>query len=138
LPNDYNPTPADMKKAELAKSFRDEMDLAFFVVQIGLSPFEYRMLTEKEKMFIRKEHENKFLHNTTWLRNAVLNAEANINRKKGKKFIDLFPKKAHKVDKDYNENAVKNILGMEEKKGKSWVEKIFKANRVKSPEKGGN
>ncbi|EOR25020.1 hypothetical protein A499_06450 [Niallia nealsonii AAU1] len=103
-----------------------------------MSKSEFDSLTEVEKMFIRKAHENKFLKDTTWIRNAVLNAEANINRKKGKKFIDLFPKKAHKVDKDYNENAVKNILGMEEKKGKSWVEKIFKANRVKSPEKGGN
>jgi hypothetical protein len=137
LPNDYDPTPADIRKAELAKPFKHEMDLAFFVVQIGMSPSEYYKLTEKEKMFIRKEHEHKFIYDTTWLRNAVLNAEANINRKKGKKFIDLFPKKAHKVDKEYNESAVNTILRME-KKGKSWVDRIFKANRIKSPKKGGN
>lgn len=138
MPNKYDPTPADIRKAELAKDFSYEMDLAFFVVQIGIPPSEYEKLTEKEKMFIKKEHENKFIHDTTWMRNAVLNAEANINKKKGKKFIDLFPKKAHKVDKQYNENAVETVLAMEKQKGKSWVERIFKANRIKSPKKGGN
>ncbi len=122
---------------ELAKSYRYEMDLAFFIVRIGMSKKEFDLLTEKEKMFIRKEHENKFLHDTTWLRNAALNAIGNANRKKGKKFIDLFAKKAHKVDKDYNHDAVKNVLEIEKKKGKSWVEKIFKANGVKNPKKGG-
>lgn len=100
---------------------------------------EFDLLTEKEKMFIKKEHENKFLSDTTWMRNAVLNAEANINRKKGKKFIDLFPK-TNKADKDYNENAVKNILEIEKKNGKSWVDLVYKANGMKKPipkDKGG-
>ena len=138
MPNKYDPTPADIRKAELAKDFSYEMDLAFFVVNFNMSPSHFNLLTEKEKMFIRKEHENKFIHDTTWMRNAVLNAEANINKKKGKKFIDLFPKKAHKVDKQYNETAVETVLAMEKQKGKSWVERIFKANRIKSPKKGGN
>lgn len=90
------------------------------------------MLTEKEKMFIRKEHENKFISDTTWMRNAMLNAEANVNRKKGKKFIDLFPKK-YKADKEYNENAVKNILEMEETNGKGWVDLVYRANGMKKP-----
>ncbi|MEK5052044.1 phenylalanine racemase [Niallia sp. FSL K6-0212] len=114
------------------------MDLAFFVVEFGFTPDEYYKLTEKEKMFIKKAHENKFIHDTTWTRNAVMNAEANANRKKSKKFIDLFPKKAHRADKQYNESAVNTILEMEKKKGKSWVDRIFKANRIKSPKKGGN
>jgi hypothetical protein len=90
------------------------------------------MLTEKEKMFIRKEHENKFMKDTTWTRNAVLNAEANINRKKNKRFIELFPKK-NLADKEYNENAVTNILEMEEKNGKGWVDLVYKANGMKKP-----
>ncbi|OLS39142.1 phenylalanine racemase [Bacillus sp. MRMR6] len=118
--------------AELARDFSYERDLAFFVVQIGLSRAEFDMLTEKEKMFIRKEHENKFMKDTTWTRNAVLNAEANINRKKGKKFIELFPKK-NLADKEYNENAVKNILEMEATKGKGWVDLVYKANGMKKP-----
>lgn len=83
-------------------------------------------------MFIRKEHENKFLSDTTWFRNAMLNAEANINRKKGKRFIELFPRK-HKADKEYNKNAVKNILEMEERNGKVWVDLVYKANGMKKP-----
>lgn len=97
-----------------------------------MSRTEFDMLTEKEKMFIRKEHENKFISDTTWMRNALLNAEANINRKKNKRFIDLFPKKG-KADKEYNENAVKNMLEMEETKGKSWVDLVYKANGMKKP-----
>jgi len=126
----------DIKLSELARDFSYERDLAFFVVQIGMSRAEFDMLTEKEKMFIRKEHENKFLSDTTWLRNAVLNAGANINRKKGKKFIELFPKKANKVDKEYNKTAVQTILVMEQKNGKSWVDKVYKANGI-TPQKGG-
>ena len=137
MPNNYNPTPADIRKAELAKPYQYEMDLAFFIVQLGMSKNDFDQLTEKEKLFIRKEYENKFLHDTTWFRNAALNAIGNANRKKGKKFIDLFPKKAHRVDKDYNDNAVKNVLDIEKKKGKSWVEKIFKANNRTFPKKGG-
>lgn len=102
-----------------------------------MSRAEFDMLTEKEKLFIRKEHENKFLKDTTWTRNAMLNAEANANRKKGKKFIDLFPKKPTKADKEYNENAVKHILEMEDRRGKSWVDKVYKANGMKTPKKGG-
>lgn len=105
-----------------------------------MSRAEFDMLTEKEKMFIRKEHENKFISDTTWLRNAVLNAEANVNRKKGKKFIDLFPKK-QKADKEYNQNAIETVLEIERIKGKSWVDKVYSANGMKTPtqiQKGGN
>ncbi|WP_419955941.1 phenylalanine racemase [Neobacillus niacini] len=97
-----------------------------------MSRTEFDMLTEKEKMFIRKEHENKFMSDTTWLRNAVLNAEANINRKKNKRFIELFPKN-NKADKEYNQNAVKNILEIEKTNGKGWVDLVYKANGMKKP-----
>ncbi|RDW17066.1 phenylalanine racemase [Oceanobacillus arenosus] len=101
-----------------------------------MSRSEFDLLTEKEKLFIRKEHENKFISDTTWLRNAVHNAELNANRKKSKKFIDLFPKK-QKADKEYNKNSIKNILAMEEEKGKGWVALIYKANGMPTPKKGG-
>ncbi|WP_235924911.1 phenylalanine racemase [Neobacillus sedimentimangrovi] len=122
---------------KLAEPFQDEMELAFFVVEIGISKNEYEQLTETEKMFIRKRHEQKFINETTWMRNAVLNAVNNALRKKGKKFIDLFPKAPKKADKEYNENAVKTILEMEEKNGKDWVDRIYKANGMKTPKKGG-
>lgn len=121
-----------MKIAELARDFSYERDLAFFVVNFHMPPDQFNMLTEKEKMFIRKEHENKFIKDTTWVRNAVLNAEGNANRKKGKSFIELFPKKL-KADKEYNENAIKTVIEMEERNGKSWVDKVYKANGMKKP-----
>lgn len=93
---------------------------------------DYYSLTEKEKLFIRKAHEQKFVSDTTWMRNAVLNAEANINRGKNKKFIDLFPK-TQKADIEYNENAIQTINEMEREQGKSWVEKIYKANGMQKP-----
>ncbi|KAA0565344.1 phenylalanine racemase [Bacillus sp. CH30_1T] len=97
-----------------------------------MSREEFDNLTDKEKMFIKKEHENKFISDTTWLRNAVLNAEANINRGKNKKFLELFPRK-QVANKEYNENAIKNIIEMEETNGKSWVDRIYKANGMKKP-----
>lgn len=97
-----------------------------------MSLSDYYSLTEKEKLFIRKAHEQKFVSDTTWTRNAVLNAEANINRGKNKKFIDLFPK-TQKADIEYNENAIQTINEMEREQGKSWVEKIYKANGMQKP-----
>lgn len=127
-----------MRIAKLAEPFQNEMELAFFVVEIGMSKKEYESLTETEKMFIRKRHEQKFINETTWLRNAVLNATVNANRGKNKKFRDLFPKKLQRVDKEYNENAVKTILKMEKENGKGWVDLIYRRNGMKPPQKGGN
>lgn len=110
------------------------MELAFFIVEIGMSKSEYESLTEVEKMFIRKRYEQKLINDTTWMRNAMLNAINNALRKKNKKFIDLFPKKQVKADKEYNEKAIKNILEIEERKGKSWVDKILRANGIKRPQ----
>lgn len=132
MPNNYQPTPHDLKIEELARDFSYEMDLAFFVVEIGVSRAEFDSYTEKEKMFIRKAHENKFIKDTTWRRNASLNAQANANRKKNARFIELFPKK-QVADKDYNENAIKSILDFEKNRGKSWVDKVYKANGMKKP-----
>lgn len=116
----------------MARDFSYEKELAFFIVQIGMSREEFDNLTDKEKMFIKKEHENKFISDITWMRNAVLNAEANINRGKNKKFIELFPRK-QVANKEYNENAIKNIIEMEEANGKSWVDRIYKANGMEKP-----
>lgn len=100
-----------------------------------MSVNEYRMLTEVEKKFIRKAHENKFIKDTTWARNASLNAYANANRKKRQRFIELFPKKT-RVDKEYNENAMKVIEKIKKRDGKTWAEKVYKANKIDW--KGGN
>lgn len=104
---------------------------------MGLSRKEYDQLTETEKMFITKEYENRFIHDTTWHRNAVLNAQANINRKKSARFMELFPKKQLKADIEYNENAAETIERIEKKNGKSWVARILEKNGIKPSRKGG-
>lgn len=104
-----------------------------------MSKNEYESLTETEKLFIYKEYEHKFIDETTWLRNSVLNAISNALRKKSQKFIDLFPsKKKGRADLEYNQSSLENILEIEKKKGKGWVDKIYQKLGIKTPEKGGN
>lgn len=122
----------ELKREELAKPYSYEMDMAFFVVEIGMSKAEYDKLTEVEKMFIRKAHENKFIKDTEWDRNATLNAEINANRGKNKRFVELFPK-TNKADMEYNETAIQNIHEIEETQGKGWVDKVYQANGMKKP-----
>lgn len=71
----------------------------------------------------------------THLRNAVLNAISNANRKKNKRFIDLFKKKQAKADVEYNKNAMEIVLELEEKEGKSWVDKVYQRAGQRKPQK---
>ncbi|WP_407951591.1 hypothetical protein [Planococcus sp. A6] len=71
------------------------------------------------------------------MRNAVLNAEANVNRGKNKPFKELFPKKQTKADKEYNQNAEKTIERIEKKNGKGWVARILERNGITTPSKKG-
>ena len=74
----------------------------------------------------------------TWLRNAVLNATVNANRKRNQPFRDLFPKKAPKADKEYNEKVIQTVEEIEARNGKGWVELIYRQNGMKIPlQKGG-
>ncbi|MBC1651319.1 phenylalanine racemase [Listeria booriae] len=109
------------------------MELAFFVVRVGLSRAEFEGLTEVEKMFIRKEYENKFIHDTTWMRNSVYNATVNANRKKNARMQELHTKKQSKADVEYNENAIQIVEELEATQGKSWVDMIYQANDMQRP-----
>lgn len=62
---------------------------SLFVVNFRMSKHDFEELTEVEKNFIMKEWENKVIFESTMLRNAVLNAEQNLNRKRNSRFIDL-------------------------------------------------
>ena len=125
----------DEEYYEEAKNFRKEMDFAFFVVNFNYSKSDYEDLTPKEKSFIMKAWENKLVTDTTLIRNASLNAQGNIHRKKGKKFIDLWTKKRKKLDKDVAENNLKIIE--ESNKDDSWIDKIYKINGMRRPQKKG-
>lgn len=120
--------------AKMARSYADERDLAFFVVNFGFSKQDYDKLTDLEKMFIRKEYESKLVNDMTHIRNAVLNAVNNAMRKKNKKFIELFSKKNEKVDREYNIKAVDVITEIERRDGKSWVDRIYQESGLRKPQ----
>ncbi|KYG34908.1 hypothetical protein [Alkalihalobacillus trypoxylicola] len=122
---------------EEAKSYQGVRDFAFFVVNFNYSKAEYNQLTELEKAFIYKAYEDKVVNESTFARNAHLNAIVNSKRKKNKKFIDLFKKSRKKVDKEFNQNAESIIKQTEENEGKSWVDKIYSMSGQKRPTKKG-
>lgn len=94
-------------------------------------------MTELERAFIRKEYENHIVFTNRQLRDAFYNAYVNANRKKNTKFQELYKKKQAKVDKEYNINAVKVIETIEERDGKSWVDRIYRAAGMRKPPKAG-
>lgn len=105
------------------------------MVNFNYSKADYDALTETEKMFIYKAYENKTISDGTHIRNAVLNAVVNANRKKNKKFLELFEKKQEKVDVEFTENALEVINEVEERDGKSWVDLLYNKNGLKRPER---
>ncbi|MBF2579793.1 phenylalanine racemase [Listeria welshimeri] len=100
-----------------------------------MSKQEFNQLTELEKLFIMKEWENKIVFESTIVRNAVLNAEQNMNRKKNSRFIELHKKRQKKMDRNYTTNALQVILANEELEGKLWVDQIYNANGLRKPRK---
>lgn len=125
--------PVDEEFEQLAESYLDDIDFAFYFVNFGTSKDEYLELTKREKYFIRKAHENKIVQENTLMRNAVLNAISNAMRKKSQKFIDLWKKSRKELDKDLASNNLQIITEVERKEGKSWVDKIYEANNLKKP-----
>lgn len=122
----------------MAKDYLSEIDFAFFVVNFGYTKSDYEQLTATEKLFIYKAYENKLTGDTTLVRNAVLNATVNANRKKNKKFIELFKKRCKKVDKEIVQNNVETVKKVEEKEGKTWINKLYMSNgMMKNLKKGG-
>lgn len=69
--------------------------------------------------------------------NAVFTALYNVNRGKGKRAIDpLRRKKVQKADRALIVENMKTIKQVEQTEGKGWIEKIYKANGMKLPERG--
>jgi len=130
---EYFETNSDEGYPEEAKPYQRDMDFAFFAVNFGYSKIDYEALTPREAAFIYKAWENKIVSDTTHLRNAVLNAVTNALRKKGKKFSDLWQKKARKVNQEVVNENLEIMKQIEEKEGKAWVEKLYKANGFNGP-----
>lgn len=110
------------------------MDFAWFVVHFNYSRAEYDALTLTEKAFIRKAYEDKTVSDTTLIRNAVLNAVANANRKKGKRFRELWRKKMPVVNKNDKKKKFSSIEEIE-KREVGWIKKIYAANAGKITKK---
>lgn len=106
-----------------------------------MSKKEYGELTPTERAFIYKAWEEKTVRDTTYMRDAVMNAEYNVNRKKGKKFRKLWNPVGSltQTEKRTYEDTKKKILDMEKEKPTNWVQKIYQVNgwKLKKKEKGG-
>lgn len=116
---------------ELAIPFKHERELAFFLVNIGISRSDYLSLTDLEKVFIKKSYEDKIISDNTLFRNAVLNAKINAERKKGKRFVELFKKQPRKIDQNIREQTWDLILNIEKKENDHWTDKIYESNGIK-------
>ena len=88
-------------------------------------------LTPAERLFIRKAHETRTVQETTLLRDAVMNAEYNVNRKKGKPFKKLWNRiisltQAERKDKRKDIEKIREIEKREPEK--NWIRRIYEAN----------
>lgn len=64
--------------------------------------------------------------------NAAFAAFYNVNRPKRKKPLNPLKRRAmHAVDREQIINGAEAVQKIEEKNGKSWVDKIYKANGLK-------
>lgn len=110
------------------------MDFAFFAVNFGYSKTDYEALTIAEKAFIYKAYEDMVVSQSTILCNAVTVAVANALRKKNKRPHKLWKKRRTAVvDKDVMKHTIKDVLEIEKKSGKAWVDLIYKANGMRRP-----
>lgn len=110
------------------------MDFAFFVVNFGYTKEDYLALTPRDKAFIYKAYENKIVSTSTMIRDAVLNANGNLNRKKGSPFRKLWKKKSKKADIVTIRHDMHTIAEIE-KNEKGWIDKIYEANGLKKPKR---
>lgn len=123
----------DPEYSEVAEPYKDTLEFAFFAANFGYSKKDYEELTPAEKAILKKAWEDKIVSDSYAIYNAVYTATYNVNRKKGKKALKLFKKnrKAHKVDTQKARNDMQTILEIEEKEGKGWVDRVYKAAGLK-------
>lgn len=122
----------DSEYTKMAEDYSKEIDFAFFVVNFGYSKRDYEEISETEKAFIFKAWENKMVLESSLVNRAAFNAIINANRKKGKKYVNLWEKnKYRKVgDETMLESREKfeRLLENEKKSNGDWVKQIYMAN----------
>ena len=123
---------------DLARDYERDIDFAFFFVNFNTSKRDYMELTKREKVFIRKAWEEKEVRESTFMRNAVMNAVANAMRDKKTPFKDLWKKKQKPVDFEAVEINLDAIEESNREDEFDWVAEIYKANGLNKPVEGGN
>lgn len=104
------------------------MELAFFVTEFHFTKADYESLTPAEVAFVMKAWEDKTVRDTTYNRDAVLNAVTNALRKKSQRFRKLW-KKAGTMTEDKQldmKQKIRTIEAIEKKSGKGWLDVILK------------
>ena len=107
------------------------------MTEFHFSKADYEALTPTEIAFIMKAWEDKTVRDTTYLRDAVLNAVSNALRKKRQKFRKLW-KKNGKLTENRKENYKADIRTIKEieKEEKGWLEKVLAGAGIKKRRAG--
>lgn len=124
----------DPEYGKEAKPYQEDIDFAFFAVNLGYSYQEYCDLTPRQRVFIYKAYENKYITEAMMIYNAVFTATYNVNRPKRKKALKPLERRTKKVDREHVADTVQLAKEIDQKEGRKWYEKILRANGMK---KGG-
>lgn len=102
------------------------------MTEFHLSKADYEALTPAEIAFVMKAWEDKTVRDTTYIRDAVLNAIINGMRKKRQKFRKLW-KKSGKMTADKKTDFRTKLKTIEEieKKEKGWIDKVLAGAGIK-------
>lgn len=128
----------DNEYGKKAESFQREIDFAFFAVNFGYCKSDYEALTPTEKAFIYKAWEDKKVMDGSQMYKSVYTAYYNCNRPKNKKALKLWTRQGHKADKAAVGDAIQTAKAADANDGNLWIDKIYKANGLKLPERRKN
>lgn len=118
------------------KLYQEDVLFAFFVANFHYTKSDYEQLTRRERTFIMKAYENKLVSDNQYLYSAVFAATYNAQRTKKQRALKLWEKeKVKKADMNIVKEAADVMAEVERKEGSSWIDKVYKANRLKLVER---
>lgn len=117
----------------LVEGYERDIDFAFFFVNFGTSKKDFMELTKRDKVFIRKAWEEKEVRESTFLRNAVMNAVSNAMRDRKQPFRELWTKKNQPANFEIIEVNLETIEESNKTDKFDWVAEIYKANGFNKP-----
>ena len=117
----------------LTEGYERDIDFAFFFVNFGTSKKDFMELTKRDKVFIRKAWEEKEVRESTFLRNAVMNAVSNAMRDRKQPFRELWTKKNQPANFEIIEVNLETIEESNQNDKFDWVAEVYKANGFNKP-----